>query len=74
MNRSCQLVVVQQSPSSNKKKQKKKTILLVAAFSFSNFVIVVQFIVETVIHEHLIQSLKIIMHNYYNPYIYPNQL
>ena len=69
MNRSCQLVVVQQSPSSNKKKnkQKKKTILLVAAFSFSNFVIVVQFIVETVIHEHLIQSLKIIMHNYYNP-------
>ena len=68
MNRSCQLVVVQQSPSSNKKKtNKKKTILLVAAFSFSNFVIVVQFIVETVIHEHLIQSLKIIMHNYYNP-------
>ena len=68
MNRSCQLVVVQQSPSSNKKKtNKKKTILLVAAFSFSNFVIVVQFIVETVIHEHLIQSLKIIMHNDYNP-------
>ena len=50
-----------------KKQTKKKTILLVAAFSFSNFVIVVQFIVETVIHEHLIQSLKIIMHNYYNP-------
>ena len=36
------MVVVQQSQSSD-----KKTVRLVAVFSFSNFVIVVEFIVET---------------------------
>ena len=41
-NRSCRLVVVQQSQSSD-----KKTVRLVVVFSFSNFVIVVEFIVET---------------------------